>query len=240
MRDGHYTYTLDNRNIQNLAQGEVKHDSAVIRSADGTTHTIELTVHGTNDAPTINAQSHSVTEGGSVLNGQMVGHDIDTGATLTYSIANPVDGLTFNVDGSYSFDPSNASYNHLPQGKSQTLTIPVTVTDEHGAASTQNLEIIVTGTNDAAKVSGVDTSSVHENQAGQDMSPDFAQPGMSKISHDGLMTSGQLAITDPDSGEAKFDTKGGIYSYHGQYGHLLLREDGTIGTTKSQQVRLTG
>ncbi|MDN3684817.1 VCBS domain-containing protein [Vibrio sinaloensis] len=95
MRDGHYTYTLDNRNIQNLAQGEVKHDSAVIRSADGTTHTIELTVHGTNDAPTINAQSHSVTEGGSVLNGQMVGHDIDRGATLTYSIANPVDGLTF-------------------------------------------------------------------------------------------------------------------------------------------------
>ncbi|HCE5202933.1 TPA: VCBS domain-containing protein, partial [Vibrio parahaemolyticus] len=53
MRDGHYTYTLDNRNIQNLAQGEVKHDSAVIRSADGTTHTIELTVHGTNDTPTL-------------------------------------------------------------------------------------------------------------------------------------------------------------------------------------------
>ncbi|MCG9751987.1 VCBS domain-containing protein [Vibrio brasiliensis] len=226
MRDGHYTYTLDNRNIQNLAQGEVKHDSAVIRSADGTTHTIELTVHGTNDAPTINAQSHSVTEGGSVLNGQMVGHDIDTGATLTYSIANPVDGLTFNVDGSYSFDPSNASYNHLPQGKSHTLTIPVTVTDEHGATSTQNLEIVVTGTNDAAKVSGVDTGSVHENQAGQDMSPDYAQPGMSKISHDGLMTSGQLSIIDPDSGEAGFDTKGGLYSYHGQYGHLLLREDG--------------
>ncbi|WP_417172427.1 VCBS domain-containing protein, partial [Vibrio alginolyticus] len=226
MRDGHYTYTLDNRNIQNLAQGEVKHDSAVIRSADGTTHTIELTVHGTNDAPTINAQSHSVTEGGSVLNGQMVGHDIDTGATLTYSIAKPVDGLTFNVDGSYSFDPTNASYNHLPQGKSQTLTIPVTVTDEHGATSTQNLEIVVTGTNDTAKVSGVDTGSVHENQAGQDMSPDFAQPGMSKISHDGLMTSGQLSIIDPDSGEAGFDTKGGLYSYHGQYGHLLLREDG--------------
>ncbi|MDC5706708.1 VCBS domain-containing protein [Vibrio europaeus] len=226
MRDGHYTYTLDNRSIQNLAQGEVKHDSAVIRSADGTTHTIELTVHGTNDAPTINAQSHSVTEGGSVLNGQMVGHDIDTGATLTYSIANPVDGLTFNVDGSYSFDPSNASYNHLPQGKSHTLTIPVTVTDEHGATSTQNLEIVVTGTNDAAKVSGVDTGSVHENQAGQDMSPDYAQPGMSKISHDGLMTSGQLSIIDPDSGEAGFDTKGGLYSYHGQYGHLLLREDG--------------
>ncbi|MCW1890922.1 Ig-like domain-containing protein [Vibrio chagasii] len=50
-------------------------------------HTIELTVHGTNDAPAINAQSHSVTEGGSVLNGQMVGQDIDTGAALTQRTA---------------------------------------------------------------------------------------------------------------------------------------------------------
>ncbi|MGR5215394.1 VCBS domain-containing protein [Vibrio harveyi] len=223
---GDWSYSVPNGNVQHLGLGESAQVQYEVQSAGGDKHVITLTIHGTNDTPTLTAQSHSVTEDGQGLTGQMQGHDTDHSSILTYSIANPVDGLTFNVDGSYSFDPTNASYNHLPQGKSQTLTIPVTVTDEHGAASTQNLEIVVTGTNDAAKVSGVDTSSVHENQAGQDMSPDFAQPGMSKISHDGLMTSGQLAITDPDSGEAKFDTKGGIYSYHGQYGHLLLREDG--------------
>ncbi|TOA30683.1 hypothetical protein CGK28_24740, partial [Vibrio parahaemolyticus] len=160
MRDGHYTYTLDNRNIQNLAQGEVKHDSAVIRSADGTTHTIELTVHGTNDTPTLSAQTHSVTEDGQRLTGQMQGHDIDHGAKLTYSIAQAVDGLTFNPDGSYSFDPTDAAYQHLANGQTQTLTVPVTVTDENGASATQNLEIVITGTGDAAQISGVDTGSV--------------------------------------------------------------------------------
>ncbi|MGI9887480.1 VCBS domain-containing protein [Vibrio chagasii] len=228
MRDGHYTYTLDNRNIQNLAQGEVKHDSAVIRSADGTTHTIELTVHGTNDAPTINAQSHSVTEGGSVLNGQMVGQDIDTGATLTYS-APQIDGLVVNPDGSYSFNPTHSSYQSLASGVTKTLTVPVTVTDEHNASSTQNLSITITGVNNSATIGGVDTGDVTEGNAGQNMSPDYAQPGMAKLGQAALTADGKLDISDPDNGESQFDPKGGAWnnSYHGQYGHLLLNTDGT-------------
>ncbi len=228
MRDGHYTYTLDNRNIQNLAQGEVKHDSAVIRSADGTTHTIELTVHGTNDAPTISAQSHSVTEGGSSLNGQMVGQDIDTGATLTYS-APQIDGLVVNPDGSYSFNPAHSSYQSLASGVTKTLTVPVTVTDEHNASSTQNLSITITGVNNSAVIGGVDKGDVTEGNAGKNMSPDYAQPGMAKLGQAALTADGKLDIVDPDSGESQFDTKGGAWnnSYHGKYGHLLLNSDGT-------------
>ncbi|USD34168.1 MULTISPECIES: VCBS domain-containing protein [Vibrio] len=227
-KDGSWRYILDNNKaaVQYLNQSEHHQEVFTIQSAAGTRHSITIKVEGSNDVPTLSAQSHAVTEDGKRLTGQMQGHDIDHGATLTYSIAQPIDGLTFNPDGSYSFDPTNAAYQHLTSGQKDTLTIPVTVTDEHGASATQNLEIVITGANDAAKVTGVDTGNVHENQAGQDMSPDYAQPGMSKISHDALYASGQLSIADLDAGEAKFDTKGGIYSYHGQYGHLLLREDG--------------
>ncbi|MFV8461761.1 VCBS domain-containing protein [Vibrio campbellii] len=240
MRDGHYTYTLDNRNIQNLAQGEVKHDSAVIRSADGTTHTIELTVHGTNDAPTINAQSHSVTEGGSVLNGQMVGQDIDTGATLTYS-APQIDGLMVNPDGSYSFNPAHSSYQSLASGVTKTLTVPVTVTDEHNASSTQNLSITITGVNNSAVIGGVDTGDVTEGNAGQDMSPDFAQPGMAHLVRSTIKASGKLTISDSDTGEAEFDTHGLGFNYSGQYGDLLLRKDGTwFYHADTGQIRSTG
>ncbi|WP_429761736.1 VCBS domain-containing protein [Vibrio wakamikoensis] len=223
---GGWTYSVPNANLQHLAQGETVHVQYRVQTLGGDIHVITVDIVGTNDTPTLAAQTQTVNEDGSLLNGQMQGSDIDHGATLAYSIAQSVDGLTFNTDGSYTFDPTNASYDHLAKGQTQTLTIPVTVTDEHGASSTQNLEIVITGSNDAATVSGVDTGDVRENQAGQDMSPDFAQPGMSKISHDGLMTSGQLLVTDPDSGEAKFDIKSGVFSYHGQYGHLLLREDG--------------
>ncbi|GEM81341.1 VCBS domain-containing protein [Vibrio superstes] len=229
MPDGHYTYTLDNRNIQNLAQGEVKHDSAVIRSVDGTTHTIELTVHGTNDTPIINAQSHSVTEGGSVLQGQMVGYDVDTGASLTYN-APQVDGLVVNPDGTYSFNPNHSSYQSLASGITKTLTIPVTVTDEHNASSTQNLSITITGVNNSATVSGVDTGDVNEGYGTfGDRSPDYAQAGMAKIGQGALTADGKLDIVDPDTGESQFDSKGGAWnnSYHGQYGHLLLNTDGT-------------
>ncbi|MCK8044963.1 VCBS domain-containing protein [Shewanella sp. 1CM18E] len=229
MRDGHYTYTLDNRNIQNLAAGETKQDSAVIRSADGTTHTIELTVHGTNDKPTIAAQSHTVVEGGTLLQGQMAGQDIDTGAQLHYS-APKIDGLTFNADGSYSFDPSHVSYQSLAAGATKTLTIPVTVTDEHNASATQTLSFTITGGNNAAIINGVDTGNVDEGHGSYgDMSPDYAQAGMARLGQSALTADGKLDIVDPDTGESQFDSKGGAWnnSYHGQYGHLLLNPDGT-------------
>nr|WP_282166558.1 VCBS domain-containing protein [Shewanella japonica] len=225
MQDGRYTYTLDNRHIQNLAEGEVKQDSVVIRSGDGTSHTIELTVHGTNDKPTIAAQSHSVIEGGAQLNGQMLGHDVDTGAILHYSTP-AVDGLIFNSDGSYSFNPSNSNYQSLASGITKTITIPVTVTDEHNASSTQNLTISITGINNAAIIGGVDTGDVIESTAGRDMSPDYAQPGMSHLGNSPLYASGALNINDLDTDESAFDSRGIGYNYAGKYGDLLLREDG--------------
>ncbi|MGR5175309.1 VCBS domain-containing protein [Vibrio mediterranei] len=225
MPDGHYTYTLDNRNIQNLAEGEVRHDFATIRSVDGTTHTMEFTVHGTNDAPKIAAQSHSVTEGGSILSGQMQGQDIDTGATLTYSTPN-VDGLVFHSDGSYTFNPGHPTYQSLAAGVTKTLSIPVTVTDEHQASSTSVLTIAVTGANNAAVVAGVDTGSVDEGAAGVNMSPDYAHSGMALLGRSTVGANGQLSITDVDSGEAKFDTHGFGYTYAGRYGDLSLTEDG--------------
>ncbi|KAB1457060.1 VCBS domain-containing protein [Vibrio panuliri] len=228
-KDGTWHYALDNNKleVQQLGGSERHHDVFTIQSVDGTTHSINIEVSGTNDTPTIHGQSHSLSEDGAMLSGQMHGNDIDNHATLKYSIQKSVAGLTFNSDGSYTFDPSHSAYQHLAQGQSETVTIPVTVTDEHGASATQNLEIVLTGTNDLAKISGVDSGDVHENQAGQDMSPDHAQPGMAVLGQNTLTTSGKLSINDLDNGESVFDTNGGTYSYSGQYGHLQLHRDGS-------------
>ena len=58
-------------------------------------------------------------------------------------------GLTFNANGSYSFDPANAAYQSLGVGQQTIITVPYTVTDNAGATSTANPVITVTGTNDA-------------------------------------------------------------------------------------------
>ncbi|KWT99170.1 hypothetical protein APQ14_17375, partial [Vibrio toranzoniae] len=161
--NGHWTFTA-NSAFNQLNVGDKVEETFTVSSVDGTPSTIKVTINGTNDAPTINAQAHSVTEGGSVLHGQMVGQDIDTSATLTYSTPQ-IDGLLMNPDGSYNFNPSHSAYQSLASGVTKTLTIPVTVTDEHNASNTQNLSITITGVNNSAKITGVDTGEVHEGRS---------------------------------------------------------------------------
>ncbi|WP_037422617.1 VCBS domain-containing protein, partial [Shewanella xiamenensis] len=201
----YWRYSVDNSKteIQQLGEGQLLHDSFTVHSADGTTHTITVDIVGTNDAPVLTAQSQSVTEDGSLLSGQMVATDVDTGDTLTFSLANAVDGFTLNADGSYSFDPSNAAYQHLAAGQTQTLTIPVSVTDSTGATSTANLTITLTGSNDGAIISGTDASAVTEDTQ--------------------LTTQGQLTVTDIDDQESAFTTQANTA---GSYGSFTLAADG--------------
>ncbi|MTI42012.1 hypothetical protein E1178_00050, partial [Roseibium hamelinense] len=87
------------------------------------------------------------------------------GDSQTYAAGQAVDGFTMNTDGSWSFDPSHAAYQHLAAGQTQQVTIPVIVTDSAGATDTENLVVTVTGTNDAPVVSGATTGSITEDRA---------------------------------------------------------------------------
>ena len=51
--DGHWSYTLNNpaANVQGLAEGQVVTDSFASPAADGSTRTVVVVVHGTDDAP---------------------------------------------------------------------------------------------------------------------------------------------------------------------------------------------
>src|SRR5205823_4704588 len=97
--------------------------------------TLTITVTGTNDAPVAVADTGSATEDAAVLAGSVATNDsdVDDGATLSYALDAAVAGLTLNPNGSYSFDPSNAAYQHLAQGATTNVVAHYTVTDEHGA-----------------------------------------------------------------------------------------------------------
>ncbi len=153
---GSWSYTVDDNNtaIQQLSEGQTEVVTYRVRSADGTTHDINVTVTGTNDAPVLQAQSQSVREDGSLLTGQMIASDVDSGDTLSFTTSNYPPGFTLNKDGSYSFDPTDHAYQHLAVGQPEKITIPITVTDSEGASETKNLELTIHGTNDASIVSG--------------------------------------------------------------------------------------
>ncbi|TXC65683.1 hypothetical protein FSC37_05345 [Piscinibacter aquaticus] len=81
--NGAWTYTASNSNtaIQNLGQGQSLTDTFTVRSADGTTSSVVVTINGTNDVAVIGGISTgSVTEDASVVAG-----NISTGGTLTVS-----------------------------------------------------------------------------------------------------------------------------------------------------------
>ena len=63
----------------------------------------------------------------------------------------PPTGFILNNNGSYSFDTS--SYNYIGEGETDTIIIPINVTDAEGLVTTANFSVTITGTNDAPTVS---------------------------------------------------------------------------------------
>jgi VCBS repeat-containing protein len=216
---GHWSYTADNTQaaVQQLRVGDTLTDSFTVTSADGTTHTVTVTLKGSNDAPVLTAQTQSVNEDSARLSGRMNAADVDAGDRLTFSTPIAPPGFVLGVDGGYSFDPKNSAYQHLAAGQTQDVTIPITVTDSAGASSTQNLVITVTGKNDGAVIHGVDTGSVTEDSA---------------VLGSLIKTAGQLTITDGDAGENLFNAQSGSPGAHGAFsidptGHWTYEADNT-------------
>ncbi|WP_448173876.1 VCBS domain-containing protein [Rhizobacter fulvus] len=150
---GVWTYTLNNAaaNVQSLPATASLTESFTVTSADGSsTRTVVVTVNGTNDVPTSPGASFTVAEDAPVVSGSVTGSDVDTGAVLSFALTGAAPaGLTFNSNGSYTFDPSNAAYQSLAAGQSQVVTVPYQVIDDRGASSLANLVITVTGVDDA-------------------------------------------------------------------------------------------
>lgn len=153
---GEWHYSIDETRdaVQRLVEGQVVFDRLTVTSLDGTaSREILVTLTGTNDRPVVTAATAAVAEDGDV-SGSVSGLDADAGetATLNYALVSAApQGLTFNADGTYSFDASG--YGHLAEGVALTVFADFTATDAQGATSApERLSITVTGTNDAPTV----------------------------------------------------------------------------------------
>ncbi|UWG64307.1 VCBS domain-containing protein [Shewanella xiamenensis] len=175
--DGNWTYVLNNSHIdvQSLAAGETLTRNITVTSADGTaTHTVTITIVGTNDSPVITNNATqlvgTVVEAGDLddgtdvagtptATGQLSATDVDNGATQTWSVQGTPDTTygSFSVDATgkwtYTLDNTKAATQALAEGQSQQLTFTVRVTDDKGAWVDQLVTITIVGTNDAPIIS---------------------------------------------------------------------------------------
>ncbi|MBP0116216.1 beta strand repeat-containing protein, partial [Bradyrhizobium vignae] len=192
-----------------LTAGQQVQDQFTVMSQDGTaTGTVTVTITGTNDAATVSSDSKSVTEGNTAAalntSGQLSIIDPDTGEAHVVAQSN-VHGtygdFTIDANGAWSY-AGNGAHNELTAG--QQVQDQFTVMSQDGTA-TGTVTVTITGTNDAATVTS-DSKSVTEGDTAA-----------------ALNTSGQLTITDPDSGEAHVVAQSNV---HGSYGDFSIDANG--------------
>ncbi len=227
---GHWTYTANNNQaaIQQLGVGQSLTDTFTVHSFDGTAiQVVTVTIHGTNDVPTVSAPlTLATTEGNApVVRDLLAGAaDVDTSDTLSvtnirYSInggastTTTPDGITFPDAHTINIDA--AGLHHLPAGATDIIVVSYDITDGHGGIVPQTETITITGVNDRPELA--------------------AGANLTAITEDQTTNSGQLVssfatgITDPDDGALKGIAITGSSSQNGHWEYSI--NNGTSWTT---------
>ena len=166
--NGTYSFDASDEAYQSLKKDEIQEITIAVTVTDehGAVDSKDLviTLTGTNDTPTVEViESSDVNEDANIITGQVEAFDIDKDAVLTYT-STSVAGFSLNNDGSYSFDASNEAYQHLAQGAKETVSIEVTISDEHAATTSTNIVFELTGTNDTPIVENLTALRVEEDE----------------------------------------------------------------------------
>ncbi|RBW64797.1 hypothetical protein DS893_14060 [Vibrionales bacterium C3R12] len=213
---GNWDYTVANDKVQYLGEGETKSEVFTVESLDGTEHTITVTITGVNDAAVItgvdtgavieDAANPTLSDSGKLGITDVDGTDeakFDTNSVT--SSAGVLGSLTVNESGNWDYTVANENVQYLGEGETESEVFTVKSLD----GTEHTITVTITGVNDAAEITGVDTGTVIE---------DAANPT--------LNDSGKLEITDVDGAdEAKFDTTSVVASA-GALGSLILDESG--------------
>ncbi|MGI2202265.1 beta strand repeat-containing protein, partial [Shewanella baltica] len=207
---GNWTYNVDNADVQYLAEGETKVETFVVLSADGTEHTVTITITGTNDVPVIagndvGAVMEDATDPVLTDSGTLTITDADSGqAVFQAGSGTPSVGalgsLTIDAAGNWTYNVDNADVQYLGEGETKVETFVVLSAD----GTEHTVTITITGTNDVPVIAGDDVGAVME---------DATDPV--------LTDSGTLTITDADSGQAVFQAGNGVAS-NGALGSLTI------------------
>ncbi len=142
---GAWTYVLNNDAADSISEGEtvVETFTAVATDEFGATvsQTVEVTLTGTNDAPTVTRNTVFEIDQDGVLTNQLAATDVDSSGPLSFALGDdgPDNGtVTVNADGSFTYTP-NAGFLGADRFR-------YTVTDAQGGVSTGRVTAAVEST----------------------------------------------------------------------------------------------
>ena len=184
--NGQWTYDLDEADaaIQALKAGETITDGLQISSLDGTTAEIVVTIDGAADGAVAGGALSAVTaeDGFGPVGGAIIVVDPDAGESTIVSMKSGLHGA-FSINastGQWSYDLDNEDDAVQSLGDGDILTDIMQVETVDGTVI--DISVSITGTNDSAATGGLAAADVIEDLA--------------------VNASGLLTITDPDQGQA--------------------------------------
>uniref|UniRef100_UPI0020964F47 VCBS domain-containing protein n=1 Tax=Vibrio paracholerae TaxID=650003 RepID=UPI0020964F47 len=155
--DGKWTYNVDNSKVQYLGEDETKVETFTVASVDGTTHTVTVTITGSNDAAVVSSANVTLTETDAplVTGGTLTATDVDNpDNTFTpITVEGQYGTFTLAKDGQWSFT-ANSAFNELNVGDQVSESFEVTSID----GTKSSVTVTITGSNDAAVVSSANVT----------------------------------------------------------------------------------
>ena len=196
---GVWSYTLDNSlpSVQELAAGVQITDSFTVVSLDGTaTENIVITITGVNDVATISGNNEGgVTEDDSnptlATSGNLSVTDVDAGEAVfdaaVIDVDSPLGALSIDAAGAwnYTLDNTLPAVQSLPAGATLVDKFEVKSFDQ---SATETVTVTITGINDIPVFGGDVEGDVQEDDNAT------------------LTATGELTISDVDTGESFVDT----------------------------------
>ena len=195
--NGNWSYSLNNGlpSVQGLGASATLADSFMVKSADGTTAAVQITIHGSNDPATIGgtASGNATEDIAGAASGQLSVADVDNGEASFQATSGTAGFGSWAIasDGNWSYALNSGLPAVQALGAGATLADSFIVRSADGTTAT--VQVTIHGSNDSATIDGTSTGDATEDAFGA--------------------ATGQLSVTDVDSGEASFQATSGTAAF---------------------------
>nr|WP_249810728.1 VCBS domain-containing protein [Bradyrhizobium sp. 17] len=214
--DGAYSYTVADSAVQYLGASDSKVEIFTVTAFDGTQKQVSFTIHGANDAAAIGTPTvHDVTKNASpttlTATGVISVTDADQNQasfqTTVGSAAGNLGHLVIAANGAYTYSVANSATQYLGAADVKVDTFTVTSLD----GTPKQVTFTIHGG------SGAGTPATIGNPSNATVTEDVGGATLTAI--------GTILVTDPDAGQAAFQTT--VAPGSGNLGGLVLQSNGS-------------